>query len=353
MVKLRLFKSPLALAPIYRRGWEVVFLILLIGCQQKREVSTSFYFWKTVYQDNNTEQHYLHHFKSKKLYVRMMDVDRDLNGVPTPIAAISFKHKLPQHIDVIPVVFIVNDLLKNADDKALKTMAANIMRFVNGKVLQAGKQSYTELQIDCDWTATTRQAYFALLKEINSLNKGKILSATLRLHQLKNQEKSGIPPVDKVLLMCYNMGNLRKYGTQNSILDLIELKKYVNQNLGFYPMQVDIGLPLFSWAVAFRKGAYAGLSKRINKSNLTDENMFSLTPEGLYRANEDLPQFGLYKNDEIRYEESKFDEIKESASYLAKHIANQPLNLVFYHLDETILKNFSTHELEEINHILR
>lgn len=329
------------------------FVILLISCKQKREVNTSFYFWKTVYQQNNTEQSYLQHFKSKELYVRIMDVDRDLNGEPTPVAPISFKNKIPEHIDLIPVVFIVNDLLKNTSDAALKEMAKNIMRFVNGKVSQAGKKTYTELQIDCDWTATTRQAYFTLLKEIKLLNKDKVLSATLRLHQLKNQKKSGIPPVDKVLLMCYNMGNLRKYGTQNSILDLAELKKYVNQNLGFYPMQVDLGLPLFSWAVAFRKGAYTGISKKLNKSILADTSKFLLTNEGLYQAKIDLPQFGLYKNDEIRYEESKFEEIKESTSYLAKYIANKPLNLVFYHLDETVLKNFSTHELEEINHILR
>ncbi|WP_461486512.1 hypothetical protein [Pedobacter sp.] len=334
-------------------GWGVVFLTLLVGCKQKREVSTSFYFWKTVYQDNKTEQHYLQHFNSKELYVRIMDIDNDEMGVPTPIAPINFKNKLPGHINIIPVVFIVNDVLKNTDDTALKKMAANIIRFVNGKAAQAGKQNYTALQIDCDWTATTRQAYFSLLKEIKLLSKGKVLSATLRLHQLKNQEKSGVPPVDKVLLMCYNMGNLRKYGSQNSILDLAELKKYANKNLGLYTMPVDLGLPLFSWAVAFRNNAYAGISKKLNKANLADKNKFNFTSQGFYSAKTDLPQFGIYKNDEIRYEESKFEEIKESTAYLAKYIANKPLNLVFYHLDESILKNFSTHDLEEINHILR
>ncbi len=328
------------------------FVILLISCKQKREVNTSFYFWKTVYQQNNTEQSYLQHFKSKQLYVRIMDVDRDLDGEPMPVAPISFRNKIPEHIDIIPVVFIVNDLLKNTSDAALKEMAKNIMRFVNGKVSQAGKQTYTELQIDCDWTATTRQTYFTLLKEIKLLNKDKPLSATLRLHQLKNQEKSGIPPVDKVLLMCYNMGNLRKYGTENSILDVKELEKYVDKNLGYYPMPIDIGLPLFSWAVVFRNQSYAGISKRVKFEDLQIKSNFVKSTNELYMVKTDLPEFGLNKNDEIRFEASKFEDIKQSAIYLERYLSDKPINLLFYHLDEPTLKNFNRDELEEINHIL-
>ena len=51
--------------------------------------------------------------------------------------------------------------------------------------------------------------------------------------------------------MCYNMGNWCKYGSQNSILDIVELKKYANNNISAYPMPIDIGLPLFKWAVAY------------------------------------------------------------------------------------------------------
>lgn len=345
-MKFKLVKPPLG-------GWGLLFLMLLISCQKKRAVDTSFYFWRTVYQTNGVEQSYLQHFKSKKIFVRILDVDRNLNGEIAPVAPIKFKDKLPTHLEIVPVVFIVNDVLKEISPSEVKKLAANMVKFIDGKVTQAGKSGYAELQIDCDWTATTRANYFSLLGEIRKLLGDKIISSTLRLHQLKNQEKSGIPPVDKVLLMCYNMGNLRKYGTQNSILDIKELEKYVNENLGYYPMQVDIGLPLFSWSVVFRNQSYAGISKRLKLADLLVETNFAKSTNGLYISKVDLPEFGLYKNDEIRFEESKFEEIKESAVYLSGYLSSKPFTLLFYHLDEPTLKNFSTHELEEITHILR
>lgn len=352
-MKCKNLKSPLELAPIYRRGWGFIFLILLVSCKQKREVYTSFYFWKTVYQTDTLQQHYVNHFKNDKLFVRIMDVDRDEHGVITPIAPINFKDKLPNNKALVPVVFIVNDILKTIKDNEISELAANIMKFVNGKVKQSGKLNYHELQIDCDWTASTRLQYFKLLEEIQKLNSGRKLSTTLRLHQLKNQEKSGIPPVDHVLLMCYNMGNLRKYGTQNSILEVAELKKYLDKNLKYYPMKIDIGLPLFSWAVVFRNKAYAGISKRMNIQVLSDKGKFEFLSNGLYRSKINLPTFGLNKNDEIRYEQSKLEELKECASYIEKYLPQASVNLVLYHLDKEIIKNFSIHELEEITHILR
>jgi len=329
------------------------FVILLVGCQQKRAVKTSFYFWKTVYQANNVEQSYLRHFNSDKLFVRILDVDRDINGGISPVAPIKFKDKIPSGLQMVPVVFIVNEVLKEVNYAQIKKLASNIVQFVDGKVKQAGKSSYSELQIDCDWTATTRTNYFLLLEEIKKHLNGKVISSTLRLHQLKNQEKSGIPPVDKVLLMCYNMGNLRKYGTQNSILDVQELKKYAAKNLAYYPMPIDVALPLFSWAVVFRNGNYAGISKRLKLTNLQEGGAFTKMHNGLYQANTDLPEFGLYKNDEIRFEASKFEDIKQSTIYLDKYLSGKPLNLLFYHLDEQTLSNFKIHELEEITHILR
>ncbi|RZL50283.1 MAG: hypothetical protein EOP00_05045 [Pedobacter sp.] len=329
------------------------FIILLTACQQKREVSTSFYYWKTVYKQNKVENHYLHQFKSKKVYVRIMDVDLDINQKAVPIAPITFADSIPQHLEIVPVVYIVNEVLKSQSDAQLEQLAYNILAFVKAKVLQSGQKDYEELQIDCDWTQITRDKYFELLKKLKQHNRTRILSSTLRLHQLKNQEKSGIPPVDKVLLMCYNMGNLRQYGTQNSILDVPELQKYAGKNLGLYPMDIDVALPLFSWCVAFRNKQYAGISKRINISDLQNKAMFSLQNNGLYVAKIDLPTFGLIKNDEVRYEESKVIDIKKTAEYLSSYLSEKPINLIYYHLDNNLLKNYEITQLEEIAYILR
>lgn len=331
----------------------VFFIILLTACQQKREVSISFYYWKTVYKQNKVENQYLDQFQSKKLYVRIMDVDLDLNQKAVPVAPISFADSIPKNLEIVPVVFIVNEVLKSQNDAQLEKLAYNILAFVKAKVLQSGLKDYEELQIDCDWTASTRTKYFQLLNELKKHNKTRKLSSTLRLHQLKNQEKSGIPPVDKVLLMCYNMGNLRQYGTQNSILNIAELQKYAGKNLGFYPMDIDVALPLFSWSVVFRNQQYAGISKRIKISDLKNTTMFGLRNDGLYVAKTDLPEFGLLKNDIARFEDSKIGNIKKSAEYLSSFLSKKPINLIYYHLDENLLKNYEISQLEEITHILR
>jgi hypothetical protein len=217
-----------------------------------------------------------------KLYVRIMDVDAGDNG-PIPVSPITFKDKIPEDVEMVPVVFIVNQVLKNQTNQQLNDLASKIAYFVNGKVSQSGKTYFEELQIDCDWTQTTRDQYFYLLERIkaNKHLKNKKLSATLRLHQLKNQQRNGIPPVDRVMLMCYNMGNLRKYGTQNSILEQSELEKYMNNNLSVYPIPVDIGLPIFSWAVVFRQKQYLGIAKRLQSESFSDTKLFKSKEENL------------------------------------------------------------------------
>ncbi|TDG37807.1 hypothetical protein EZJ43_01570 [Pedobacter changchengzhani] len=331
----------------------VLFIFLITACKQKREVNTSFYFWKTVYKQQKVENNILNTLNSKKLYIRIMDVDLNLDQKLIPIAPIKFVDSVPKNLEIVPVVFIVNNALKNQDERQLAQLAINILAFVQAKVLQAGAKSYKELQIDCDWTATTKTEYFTLLKLLKQHDKSKILSSTLRLHQLKNQEKSGIPPCDKVLLMCYNMGNLRKYGTQNSILDVEELKKYAGENLAFYPMNIDIALPLFSWCVVFRNQQYAGISKRLNLADLKNPELFTRKTDGLYTANTNLPAYGLIKNDEVRYEESKINALRETATYLTTFLSQKPISLIYYHLDYNLLKNYETHQLKEIANIFR
>lgn len=330
--------------------------MFLAACRHERKVSTSFYYWKTVYKHNQTEDSYLRHFHSANLYVRIMDIDRDeFNGQAVPVSPIVFKDSLPADLNIIPVVFIVNDILKEMSTAQIGSLAQHITGFVSAKVQQAGKKNFTELQIDCDWTATTRDNYFLLLDKLKDQPalKGKTISVTLRLHQLKNQKNSGIPPADKAMLMCYNMGNLRKYGTQNSILELSELKKYLGDNLKAYPLPVDIGLPLFSWAVAFRNQQYIGLSKRITGDTIKNQREFKPLNNSLYSVIKPLPQFGLQPNDVIRWEASTPAALQETAKYISRFLNNDTVNIIYFHLDETLLKNHLNARLETISNLLR
>ena len=329
-------------------------LLTLASCHKNRVVNTSFYYWKTVYQNNKTEKQYLDSLHCKKLYVRIMDVDNG-DGIPVPVSPVSFKDALPASVQMVPVVFIVNQVLKNQTHQQLDDLAGKIVYYVNGKIKQSGKTSFNELQIDCDWTRTTRDNYFYLLRRIkdNANLKGKQLSATLRLHQLKNQKSSGIPPVNRVMLMCYNMGNLRKYGTQNSILEQNELEKYMNNNLAAYSLPVDVGLPIFSWAVVFRQKQYVGIAKRLQSQDFNDKKVFKITANNFYTLQEDLPKYGLKRGDEIRWENLPVNKLFTAANYIQKFISSDTVNIIYFHLDEPTLKHYTYESLEKTTAVFR
>ncbi|WP_419802377.1 hypothetical protein [Mucilaginibacter sp.] len=342
------------LAAMHRRL--LFFLFLLMGCQRApRQVNTSFYFWKTGFKLNPAEQKLLNQLQPHKLYVRIMDVDLDENTrLPVPVSPVVFREKLPDSLAIVPVVFVVNDALRNLNKAQLEKLSHQIIYFVNGKVKQAGKNSFEELQLDCDWTATTRNNYFYLLKNIKKqLKTDQVLSVTLRLHQLKNQLSAGIPPANRVMLMCYNMGNLRKYGRQNSILEVTELKKYAGDNLTAYPLPADIGLPLFSWAVVFRNQQYAGISKRLNYGLLQNKSIFQQKNTNFYVLKTALPALGLKQNDEIRWENVTADDLRAASNYLSRKMKPGPFNLLFFDLDGSVIKNYTYEELENISRIFR
>ncbi|MDT3401711.1 hypothetical protein [Mucilaginibacter terrae] len=334
----------------------LLLLFVFTSCRHERKIDTAFYYWKTVYKDNNTETNYIKSLHASALYTRIMDVDIDkVSGRLIPVSPIIFKVKLPDSVQIIPVVFIVNDALRNLTKIELDALAQHITSFVNGKVKQAGKTSYPELQIDCDWTVTTKNNYFYLLHKLleHPALKGKALSATLRLHQLKNLKRNGILPVNKAMLMCYNMGNLRKHGNQNSILDIEEFKKYAHNNVTQYPLPLDVGFPLFNWAVVFRNKQYAGISRTIKLAQLQNKNQFIFIGDNRYRAIANLPQFYLLKNDEIRWEDTGINNINTLARYLSPLFKNDNLKLIYFHLDENIIKNYTPRQLQETADILR
>ncbi|WP_223833428.1 hypothetical protein [Pedobacter riviphilus] len=330
----------------------VISVFLFLGCKQKSIVHPTFYYWKTDYQNKKEETSYLDQFKSKSLYVRIMDVDfnPDLQ-LPVPISPVKFSDPIPKQTNIIPVVFIVNQVFNKIDTTQTMVMADRIAKFVSAKVKQAGKQNYHELQIDCDWTKGTRNRYFKFLEQLkaNPLLKGKTISVTLRLHQVKNIVSSGVPPVEKAILMCYNMGNLRKYGRQNSILDQHEMDLYLKDYLEQYPLPLDVALPIFEWAVVFRNGQYAGISKRIGNTQIADKKLFKQRENSiLYDLLKDDPAAGLKQGDVVRWEQISSKDLIATSKFLSRYLAPRDRNLVFYHLDTDLLKHFTYDDVQKI-----
>ena len=255
---------------------------------------------------------------------------------------------------IIPTVFITNECMQRIDPAQIGELAGNICSLTRDIMNSDGFSSIAELQFDCDWSVSTKDNYFLLLERIRSAWKGpKIpISATIRLHQVKFMARSGIPPVDKGLLMCYNMGNLRNPATKNSIIEAEELKKYMG-NLPGYPIPLDVAFPLFDWKVLFRNNSYTGLIQGLPDSIFStafakqNGNRFEIIKDTL------LQGYELRKGDIIRNEKSDLTEILAAADEVNKRLKNNRPRVSLYHLDSVILNKYSLHELESIYRCLR
>lgn len=337
-------------------------LFLIFGCRQKEnpETERTFYYWKSFFQLSHTETTALENLKITKLYVKFFDVEPAADGQsPWPVAQLkadstSLFEIQKQNIKIIPVVFITNETLKNLDSSGLNILAENMFRLLTGISKNLLLTQYSEFQIDCDWTERTKSQYFYLLQKIkHQMNTSelfdakKILSATIRLHQVKYSSKTGVPPVDKGLLMCYNMGNLKNPSTNNSILDPAEMKSYL-VGLDKYPLKLDIALPLFEWQVSFSNRHYNGISSKIKSNQLNSTSGKWKGNRFTFERDTVLGNIPFTKGDMLRFEESSKANLEKSIDFLKQKIISEHFSIVFYHLDELILNKHPQHELEAL-----
>ncbi|NML20459.1 hypothetical protein HHL16_06220 [Pseudoflavitalea sp. G-6-1-2] len=329
------------------------------GCGEENKPHTiepAFYYWKSQAVFNGTEEATLKKL-SQKLYVKFFDVVWDPQRKEAgPVAKVQFGTKSRQflsenQIRIIPTVFITNETLRYLDSGTTVLLASRLAALIeNTAKEQLPDAPVSEVQIDCDWTAQTRDKYFLLLQHIKQYPwiQGKTLSATIRLYQCKYMHRTGVPPVDRGLLMCYNMGNLKDPATTNSILDPKELELYTS-SLNRYPLELDVAFPLFNWKVLFRQDKYTGLIQDLPTAAL-DVPGLTNRKGNTYRLLKDTLLLGyeLHKDDLIRQEDSNFDDIMKSARILKPKIRNEKLTVSLYHLDSLTLNNYTTYELQTI-----
>ena len=231
------------------------FLLLSVSCQQQKKpqhVLKSAYYWSTEWRN---EPRVMQQVKTlDKLYLRYFDVIMNGEHTVVPNATLQFAAEMPDKIEVVPVVFIVNDVMKTMDNTA--DLAQKVLRRVF-KISETNNiRNIKELQIDCDWTLSTRRNYYAFLTQLHHLAAEKhiALSTTIRLHQLSQH----VPPVDKGVLMMYNTGDFTDIHCTHPILDIKDVMPYLKY-LKNYSLPLSPAYPLFSYRLLFRHGRYKGV----------------------------------------------------------------------------------------------
>ncbi len=311
-------------------------LLTLFSCQKWNTHAYTFYYWRTNLSLNETEKETLKNTTLPYLYTRFFDIEK-VDGKFQPVAVITKDETFATDKEIVPVVFIKNEIFYDITLDEIDFLAKNVATLIMKKQQEFGFKTSAEIQIDCDWTNGTNKEYFAFLEKLKSYSQ-KQITCTLRLHQVKNRELSGIPPVTKVYLMCYSTSSPLENSDRNSILDLPLLKNYLS-NIGTYPLAIDVALPIFSWGIVTN---HLGKHKLINALSAKDlenpnfkkinENKVEILKDGFY--------FGNYLNKgfTLKVEEISNSQIEEVKKFLNGKISSY--NIVYYHLDAKFINHY-------------
>ncbi len=231
--------------------------LLLSACSKKDggEQVRAVYYWSTVLDIDTAKTAFLKAHGVRRMYVRYFDVVQDDGGQTVPNATLRFKTAVPEGLEVVPTVYIVNECM--AGDTV--GLAEKIFRRVMRMSETNGVKGVRELQVDCDWTRRTRSRYFGFLRTLVALAKseGMDVSVTIRLHQLSEAP----PPVERGVLMMYNTGDFTDIACQKPIFDMADAAPYLRRLAG-YKLPLASAYPIYSWRILFRGGKYVGIMHR-------------------------------------------------------------------------------------------
>lgn len=234
-------------------------LVLLGACSyEDTPPEQALYCWKTQVQFSAEEADFVKNNRIERLYIRYCDVGLRDNA-PVPIAPVDIDTLSLQGKTVIPVVYLKNEIftseLTEGNSTYISTLAHKLGDYIE-QINRYYRLRVSEVQFDCDWSLSTKQAYFSMLEAFKKEYPYQ-LSATIRLHQVKYREETGVPPVDYGVLMYYNMGRITATGA-NSIYDRSTALRYLGK-LRAYPLPLDIALPMFAWGVHSADGQVLNL----------------------------------------------------------------------------------------------
>lgn len=290
------------------------------------KIVRSFYHWKQKFELSEEQDELLSKLNIHELYVHYFDVS--WNGeAAVPLSPVDIIKET--NCKIKPVIYITTEVFENSDSTQVQSLAHRI----KDKILAIhGDNLLEEIQIDCDWTPSIKEKYFFLLSELKSLFEDVVISSTIRLYQYKYPELAGVPPVDKGLLMYYNMGEITSYRESNSILNNTEGQKYLGYNE--YPLNIDIALPNFSWILLFQAGNFQQICGQLKTQDLLDKSTFKQLDANRFILKKDTVIGNTYFRfgDELRTESCSKDDLIYAAELLKAEINQEQTRIIFYDL---------------------
>ena len=351
---------------VFRRGATVVWcgaLLLFFSCSPPESPpNRALYEWRSAFEIDEGAYSSFDSLGVTRLYVRFFDVQwDDASGAAVPRSTARSVRPIDGKIEVVPTVYITNETMKRVPPERIDSLAVRIVEKIDAMAASIrtassadGRSSrptpsvsYREVQIDCDWTATSRTSYFALLTKIGEILPPEVtLSATIRLHQVKYRVETGTPPVDRGLLMAYNTGEVTEPDEENSIIDYDVVEDYLGE-LDEYPLPLDVALPIFAWGVRFHFDRFASILPEVTAAELARRAEFRQVAPNRFVVlrKTDLRDQQLEPGDVIRTEEARPEEVLPIADLIADELRSEPRTIVLYRYDPQIFARHETNRL--------
>ncbi len=331
----------------------MVAMLLTVACKPDRKVidnpKPAVYYWRTSFGLDDAERQFLRDNKVGKIYMRYFDVVVDgMSQQLRPNATITFNDTVPAGIEVIPTIFIVNECVNHNIDTIAQLLVDRVLQMNETHDIKGVK----EIQIDCDWTVKTQDAYFAFLEHVRQLlaDKGMKLSATIRLHQLSMKA----PPVDYGVLMMYNTGDLKNSKQRNPILDKRDVEPYMKY-LANYSLPLCAAYPNFGWQLLYTGDKFRDI---LYSEDLSDTTLYKPLGAGKYLviSSIDLPNYlsnnstytYLNANDTVmvvKPDAQTIVQVHDALSHERPGINDQ---VIIYHLNNSSINNYSPSDYEKI-----
>lgn len=319
----------------------LICILFLTNCSKNNNNHDyGFYYWRSNFNLSENEKQTLNKSKVENLYTRFFDVAKQNNQF-LEVGVININQEIATDKKIVPVIFITNETWFNIKPNDIQFLADKINDHINRIKSNHKLNLANEIQIDSDWTTSTKNDYFKFLQTLKQVSK-KNITCTLRLHQVKDKSQTGIPPVEKMHLMCYATSSPLENQKQNSILDVRTLKSYLRK-VEDYPVKLDIALPIYSWGIVTNHLGKKKLINALTAEELMQNKNFKTISDNNFEVLKDDFYFGLYLNKgfKIKIEEITEKDITESLNFIDNKL-NYPFNIIYYHLDERFTKNYNT-----------
>ena len=292
---------------------------LTLSCSKPKPMPTtmrSVYYWSTTLNMDSVKTAFMRNYDISRMYIRYFDVVADQSGRAVPNATLKFATDVPQGIDIVPTVFVMPECLRQDRSRLASLIVKRVVQMNETNDVYNVK----EIQIDCDWTQSTRQLYAefmqAMMRECHSRHLK--LSSTIRLHQLAQTP----PPADRGVLMMYNTGDATDIGCHKPILDMHDAAPYLPR-LNDYKLKLSTAYPIFAWRILFRGGRFVGF--------IHHEDEYPILP-----------------SDSIALRQPSADDIIEAVNIIGDRRPDANNEIILFDLNNNNINRFKRNDYEKI-----